>query len=101
MKRILALTAVVLLVSLYIATLVCAIINSPFSNSLFKASVALTILIPVLIFAIMLVRNVLRRFFSPQSGLQAPPAQGTAPEAADAPDKAADTDSASDTGSVS
>jgi len=49
MKRILALIGVAVLVILYIATLVCAIINSPLSMSLFKASLTLTIIIPCLI----------------------------------------------------
>ena len=60
MKKILAWIAIVLLVLLYLATLICVLINSPLSMSLFKASVALTIIIPVLIYGILLIRRVLR-----------------------------------------
>ncbi len=49
MKRILALIGAILLVLLYLTTLVCALINSPASMILFKFSVSMTILIPVLI----------------------------------------------------
>ena len=49
-----------MLVLLYLATLICVLINSPLSMSLFKASVALTIIIPVLIYGILLIRRVLR-----------------------------------------
>ena len=60
MKKILAWIAIILLVLLYLSTLICVLINSPLSMSLFKASVALTILIPVLIYGILLIRRVLR-----------------------------------------
>ena len=63
MKRILAMAGVVLLVLLYIVTLVCAIINSPFSVQLFKASVAMTIIIPVLIFGYRLIYKILKDYF--------------------------------------
>ena len=62
MKRIFALIGAVILVLLYITTLVCAIINSPFSVQLFKASVAMTILIPVLIFGYRLIYKVLKNY---------------------------------------
>lgn len=63
MKRIFAMAGVVLLVLLYIVTLVCAIINSPFSVQLFKASVAMTIIIPVLIFGYRLIYKILKDYF--------------------------------------
>lgn len=63
MKRILALIGVILLVALYITTLVCAIINSPASVQLFKASVAMTIIVPVLIFGYKLIAKVLKDYF--------------------------------------
>ena len=59
MKKIFAWIAIVLLVLLYVATLICALINSPFSMRLFAASVALTILIPILIFGYRLIKKVL------------------------------------------
>ncbi len=61
MKRILAWIAIILLVMLYVATLICALINSPLSMRLFGASVALTILIPVLIFGYRLIKRVLNK----------------------------------------
>ena len=62
MKRIFAFIGVVILVMLYITTLVCAIINSPVSVGLFKASVAMTILIPVLVFGYRLIYRVLKDY---------------------------------------
>lgn len=54
-KRILAFTAAVLLVAMYLATLITALIDSPVSSRLFKASIAATILIPVLLYAYILI----------------------------------------------
>lgn len=48
-KRILAFAGVALLVGLYLATLILALINSPQAFRLFKISVGLTILVPVLL----------------------------------------------------
>ena len=67
MKRILALTGAVLLVSLYILTLISAIIDSPFFRDLFRASVAATIIVPILIFVIRWIRNVLKLYTDPGS----------------------------------
>ena len=47
-KQILALIGVVLLVCMYAATLIFALIDSPAASGLFRASVAATILVPVL-----------------------------------------------------
>ena len=47
LKQILALTGAVLLVCMYLATLIFALVDSPAAPGLFKASVAATILIPV------------------------------------------------------
>ncbi len=60
MKRILALLGVIILVVLYITTLVCAIINSPLSVTMFKASITLTIIIPVLIAGFQILYRALR-----------------------------------------
>ena len=49
-KRILALAAAVLLVCMYGATLVFAVIGSELFSKLLAASVAMTILLPVLIY---------------------------------------------------
>ena len=53
-KRILALVIVVLLVLLYLSTLVFALLDAPVFTSLLKASVAATILLPVLLYGFLL-----------------------------------------------
>ena len=60
MQRILALAGVILLVGLYGSTLVFALSGSPESEGLFKASIACTVLVPVLIYANMLVYKYLK-----------------------------------------
>lgn len=50
-QKILALTGVLLLIGLYVATLVFAIIDSPNSGNLFKASIYATVVVPVLLYA--------------------------------------------------
>ncbi len=50
MKRIGALLGVFLLISLYVTTLVCAIIGSDFALSMLKASIFGTIFIPVILY---------------------------------------------------
>ncbi len=62
MKKILAIITVALLVLLYLLTLISAIINTPFTNDLFRASVAATILLPITFFVIVWIRNVLRMY---------------------------------------
>lgn len=54
-KRILALIGVALLVILYVATFVLSMIDSPNSMNLFKASFYSTIIIPILLYAYVLV----------------------------------------------
>ena len=61
-KRIFALILAVLLVCMYAATLVFAITDNVKTMSFFKASVALTIIVPVLIYAYQLVYRVVRYF---------------------------------------
>lgn len=60
MKRILAIIGVVLLVGLYISTLIFAVIGSPLAISMFKASITLTIIVPVLLFGYKLIYKVLK-----------------------------------------
>lgn len=55
LKRILALLGAVLLAAMYLSTLVFALIGSPSALKMLKASVACTILLPVLLYAYMLV----------------------------------------------
>lgn len=71
MKRILAIIGIVLLVLLYVTTLVSAIINSPASIQLFKASIAMTILIPVLIAGYQIIYRVVKSY-SPTSRAEDP-----------------------------
>lgn len=59
MKRILALVGAILLIGMYVCTLIFALIDSPAASGLFKASVAATILVPVLLYAYILVARLL------------------------------------------
>ncbi len=59
-KRIVAIIGVVLLVSIYVLTLVSALIDSPYSQPLFKASVFSSIAVPVFIYAVMLVYRLIK-----------------------------------------
>lgn len=60
LKRIFALAGAVLLIAMYAATLVFALIDSPAASNLLKASIAATILIPVLLYAFILVARLLK-----------------------------------------
>lgn len=59
-KRILALAGAVFLACIYIATLVFALIDSPAASGFFRASVAATILVPVLLYGYILIARLLR-----------------------------------------
>ena len=59
-KRVLALIGVVLLVSMYIITLISALIDSPYSNSLFQASIFATFVVPIFIYGVMLIYRLLK-----------------------------------------
>ena len=50
-KRFFALTGAILLILLYVSTLIFALIEHPAAIGLLKASVACTILLPVLLYA--------------------------------------------------
>ena len=69
-KRIFALILAVLLVCMYAATLVFAITDNVKTMSFFKASVALTIIVPVLIYAYQLVYRVVRSFEGKDKNVQ-------------------------------
>ena len=60
LKRILALIGSILLICMYAATLVVALIDSPTADALLKASIAATILIPVLLYAFILIARLLK-----------------------------------------
>ena len=59
-KQIFALIGAVLLVCMYAATLIFALIDSPAASGLFKATVAATILIPVLLYAFIMITRLLK-----------------------------------------
>ncbi len=59
-KRILAIAGVILLAALYASTLIFAFIDHTRSLSLLKASVALTIILPVLLYAYTLIYRLLK-----------------------------------------
>ncbi|MBQ1917077.1 MAG: hypothetical protein PUC40_04635 [Lachnospiraceae bacterium] len=52
LKQILGIAAIALLVFMYVLTLVFAIIDNPHTMTLFKASVAATVVIPVVLWVI-------------------------------------------------
>ena len=60
-KRILALIGVVLFICLYGSTLVFALMDSPAADGLLRASIAATILIPVLLYAYILIARLLKK----------------------------------------
>lgn len=68
-KRILALIGVILLLSLYIITLISAITSTPATPGLFKACIYSSILIPILLYAYMLIYRVLKGRNEDQSQL--------------------------------
>ena len=59
-KRILALAGAVLLVILYAATLIFALIDSPWAYDMFKICLGMTIILPVLLYAYNLMSRVLK-----------------------------------------
>ena len=61
MKRILALIGAILLFSLYLLTLVGALIASPHSAALFQASIYSTIVVPIMLYAYMMIYRVVKK----------------------------------------
>lgn len=59
MKRILAIIGIVLLVGIYLSTLIFVLIDSALAFTLFKAALLMTIAVPCLIYAMMLIYNYL------------------------------------------
>ena len=60
LKRIFALLGVFLLVAMYLCTLIFALIDSPVASDLLKASVAATILVPVILYGLLMVTRLLK-----------------------------------------
>lgn len=54
LRRILAAAGICLLLGLYVTTLICAIIQTPFTHQLFQASLYGTFVIPVILYAFMI-----------------------------------------------
>lgn len=65
-KRLLAILGCVLLVSLYISTLVFALIGSNNAMNLFRASIYATIVLPVLIWAYTFIYRLLKDHYAPK-----------------------------------
>lgn len=59
-KRILALTGVILLLAMYGATMIFALSDSPSSEGWFKASIFCTIAVPVVLYAYILIYKYLK-----------------------------------------
>ena len=64
-KQILAILAIVIIVAMYAATLIFSLIKSPAAQTLFRASLACTFLVPVIIYVIILVARTARPSRSP------------------------------------
>lgn len=60
LKRILAGIGAILLLGMYLSTLVFALMDSPFASGLLKASIACTIIVPVFLYAYILVYRQLK-----------------------------------------
>ena len=54
-KRIAALLGVIILVGLYVVTLISAVLATPATKDLFKASLLATLIIPIMIYVYMLI----------------------------------------------
>ncbi|MDY4835072.1 MAG: hypothetical protein SO181_08025 [Frisingicoccus sp.] len=61
MKRIAAMIGIILLVGLYLSTLIFALMDSEFTFTLFKASILMTIAVPCLLYAMILIYNFLNK----------------------------------------
>lgn len=60
-KRIICIVGVILLVSLYIATLILAVLGKPGTEKLFLASAFCTILVPIFLYVIVWLQGVLKK----------------------------------------
>jgi hypothetical protein len=61
LKRISALSGVVILVGLYVMTFIFSLLNSPNAANLFKASLYSTIIIPILLYSYMLIYKYIKK----------------------------------------
>ena len=60
-KQILALVTVIILVALYAATLIFALIDSPWAFSMFKACIGMTVVLPGLLYIYLWIYKVLNK----------------------------------------
>lgn len=60
MKRVLAIGGIVLLLSLYLITFISAFMSTEYSQSLFLACIYATFVIPIMIYAYMLIYRVIK-----------------------------------------
>ena len=61
LKRILALLTVIVLVVLYAATLIFALIDSPLAFSMFKACIGMTVILPALLYIYFWIYKILNK----------------------------------------
>jgi amino acid transporter len=61
MKQIMAIIVVILLISLYVITLLCAIFDPTQTMSWFRASIFATVVVPVLLWAYLLIYRLVTR----------------------------------------
>lgn len=61
LKRIAALLGALLLITLYVSTLVLALMHNPVSTSFLMASILATFFIPVTIYGMTLIANILKK----------------------------------------
>lgn len=59
-KRILAWSVIIILAGLYIATLILSFMGSPMAQTLFRGAFAATIILPVLLYAMLLIYRLLK-----------------------------------------
>lgn len=60
MKRVLALVGVILLLAMYIATFVLAMMKSPATDGLFRAAIFCTLTVPILLYGYQLIYKYLK-----------------------------------------
>ena len=60
-KQILAILGIIILVGIYLASLIFALIDHPLKSSLLQASLYATVVIPVLIYAFLFIGKLLRK----------------------------------------
>lgn len=61
MKRILALLGIILLVGLYLVTFIASLLNTSFAHNLFMACFYATIMLPIMLYAYVLIYKVIKK----------------------------------------